>query len=167
MKIVISDSSTLILLVKADIINELLDLVTIIIPKTVQLEIEEGKRKEKPDAFVIEKLIEKQLILIKEPNENTVLLLKKSITLDKGELYAIALAKDMNIDILIDDKKGIKVCKIINLKYFTAIIILLELCNIKKIDKDKSIKSLELLNKFGWYTVAEIKMAKKIIEENI
>jgi|GEM_PF-2172860 len=167
MEIVVSDSSTLILLVKSEIINELLDLVTIIIPPQVYQEIEEGKRKQKPDAFVIDELIEKKLIKIKEPKEKIVKSIEKLYNLDKGELYAIALAKELNKDIWIDDKEGMLVCKKLNLNYFTAIMILSVFYLSKNITFDKAIKSLELLIKYGWYKKEEIEITRKNIEENL
>ena len=167
MEIVVSDSSTLILLVKSEIINELLDLVIIIIPSQVYHEIEEGKRKQKPDAFVIDELIEKKLIKIKIPKEEIVKSIEKLYNLDKGEIYAIALAKELNTDIWIDDKEGMLVCKKLYLNYFTAMMVLNELYLSKKIKVDKAKKSLELLIKFGWYKKEEIEIARKKIEGSI
>jgi predicted nucleic acid-binding protein len=167
MEIVVSDSSTLILLVKSEIINELLDLVTIIIPSQVYHEIKEGKRKQKPDAFVIDELIEKKSIKIKIPKEEIVKSIEKLYNLDKGELYAIALAKELNTDIWIDDKEGMLVCKKLYLNYFTAMMVLSELYLSKKIKVDKAKKSLELLIKCGWYKKEEIEIARKKIEGSI
>jgi len=167
MEIIVSDASTLILLVKSEIINELLDLVTIIIPSQVYLEIEIGKRKQKVDAFIIEELIERKLIQIKEPNQKIVASIEMLYKLDKGELYAIALAKELNIDIWIDDKEGMIVCKKLNLKYFTAMMVLSELYRSKEITVDNARKSLELLIKFGWYKKEEIEAVRKKIEESV
>jgi len=104
MKLVVGDSSSLILLAKADILSDLLNYVEIIIPTIVFNEIMVGKIKNKQDAYYIEKLILDYKIKIENPNEKLVSQIKFLYKLDEGELYAIALAKERSLNLLIDDK---------------------------------------------------------------
>ncbi len=156
MRLVISDASTLILLTKSELIIPLLSKFKIIIPKEVYLEILKGKEKGKQDAYQIDVFVKQNKIQIKQPKEKTVNLIKELCVLDIGELYAIALAKDLNLSILIDDKKGISTCNSFNIYFLTALQILKLLYINKYINKTKALDSLANLKKNGRYKENEI-----------
>jgi predicted nucleic acid-binding protein len=158
MRLVISDASTLILLTKSELILPLLSKFKIIIPNEVYLEILKGKEKGKQDAYQINYLVEQNKIQIKQPKEETVSLINNLCVLDIGELYAIALAKDLNLSILIDDKKCINTCNLFNIYFLTALQILKLLYKHKFVSKAKALNSLYSLKKNGRYKENEVKI---------
>ncbi|MFH0906504.1 MAG: hypothetical protein V1824_04160 [archaeon] len=164
MELIISDTSSLILLTKIKIINNVLEVYEIIIPNKVYLEIIAGKEKIHTDAFEIEDLINNNIIKIKEPNIEAVNYLENNFKLDAGELYAIALARQLDQRVLIDDKKGINTCKALNIKYFN-VLGLLELLFISNIiDEKKILNALELLSIHAWYKPNELELFKNKIK---
>ena len=157
MKLIVGDASSLILLAKANILDDLLELTDIIIPTIVQQEIMKGKEKNKQDAYYIEQLINQNKIQIEEPSEINVSKIKFIYRLDAGELYAITLAREKGIDLLIDDRDGIIVCHKLNIRIHTALMILEELIIGKFISIDKAKFALTLLIENGRYTSNDIK----------
>jgi len=155
---VVGDSSSLILLVRSNLHNYLLPFTKIIIPEVVYQEILKGKIKNKKDAFIIEKLVFENKIIIENSNKTNIENIKYISKLGEGELHAIALAKQKNYPILIDDKKGINVCILLNIKYLPILAILNMLFDIKIINKEQTINSFNILIKNGFFK-------KEIIEK--
>lgn len=152
--LVIYDSSTLILLAKSDLIDTALKYFgKFIIPEAVYQEsVERGKEAKKHDAFLIESRIKENKIEVKKlkRKEFTKKLLK-DFKLGKGEAESIGLYLQEEGDLLgVDDKEGIKVCKIFKIKIFTAISLLVHLANEGEIDNWKP--KLEKLKKYGRYS---------------
>ena len=71
--------------------------------------------------------------------------------LSGGEKDSLALAFELKLPMLCDDKKGRNAAKVLNLKTFSAISLLESLHSNKKIGKQSVIESLDKLQKFGWY----------------
>jgi hypothetical protein len=157
MEIVISDSSTLILLSKSKLISIIKSILKIYIPEIVYLEIIRGKEKNHKDAYEIEDMIKNKEIIIINPNQKTVSELEKIYKIDAGELYAIALAKELNKIILIDDKKGINACNYLNIKLYTSLTLLELLFEEEIISKEEAKESLKLLETYGRYSKDKIK----------
>ncbi|MEI8364384.1 MAG: hypothetical protein WCF78_02920 [archaeon] len=157
MKLIVGDASSLILLAKANILDDLLELTDIIVPTIVYDEIMKGKEKNKQDAYYIEQLINLNKIKIEDPQDINVSQIKFLYSLDAGELYAITLAKEKSIDLLIDDRDGIIVCHKLNVRIHTALMILEELIIGKFISIDKARFALALLIENGRYTSEDIK----------
>ena len=108
MKLIISDSTTIITLLninKLDVLKNIFSLVYI--PKQVYDEI-----------TTEEKItLDKEFFVVKEiNNKNLYTLLTK--TLDKGESEAIVLAKEMNLSLIIDEKKGCKIASNLGINIF-------------------------------------------------
>ncbi len=156
MKLVVGDASSLILLAKANILVDLLKFVEILIPTIVYQEILKGKEKNKQDAFYIEQLINANEIVVVDANEKIISQIRQIYRLDLGETHAIALAKEKNIDILIDDRAGIIVCNKLNIDIFTALLVLEELTIKKLIPIEKSKSALALFIQEGRYKKKEI-----------
>jgi predicted nucleic acid-binding protein len=167
MKFVISDSSTLILLAKSNLLKLCIDIFDIIIPDIVYKEILKGKEKNYKDAFKIESFIKNKKIKIENPKNKTIEQYRNLFALDSGELYALCLAKEKNKDVLIDDKKGINVCCILNIKFYTSLNILLLLYDLNKISKNKALENLDLLNYFGRFSLLDIQKIKEKIDGNL
>lgn len=158
MKIVISDSSTLILLTKSNLIDIILVYFQIFIPSFVYKEILEGKKKGFSDAFRIEQLILSKKINIKDSNDKKLFnLIKNNYKLDVGELHAIVVAKENDYPIFLDDKKGLVVCKIFNIESYTALNLLKVLFITKIINKIQFNLSLDLLKENARYSKEDLK----------
>ena len=108
MKLIISDSTTIITLLnigRLDVLKNIFSLVYI--PQKVY------------DEVVIEEgiLLEKEFFIVKEINDkNLYTLLSKS--LDAGECEAIVLAKEMELSLIIDEKKGRKIASNLGVNIF-------------------------------------------------
>ena len=108
MKLIISDSTTIITLLNINRLDVLKNIFSLVyIPKKVY------------DEIVIEEKItlNKNFFVVKEINDkNLYNLLTKS--LDKGESEAITLAKEMNLSLIIDEKKGRKIATNLGINIF-------------------------------------------------
>lgn len=153
-RLVVSDSSTLILAVKAGFVEIIVKNFKVFIPKTVFEEsAKKGKETGKWDAFKIEKLVDENLIKIKTPTENSIQKISEKFNLHKGELHAIALALDEKAEFLLtDDLKAMNACKILDIKFVNAISLLLLLFEKGKLSKNSANECFSNLEKFGWYS---------------
>jgi predicted nucleic acid-binding protein len=147
MKIIISDSCSLILLEKSKVLSDFLNLNNIFIPREVYNEtIIQGLKLGYKDAKNIQKYVVLKKIIIKDVKKLT------NIKLNKGEKEAISLYLEINADFLFtDDKKAINICKLKKIKYVTTPEIIYNLYLLKKISKSKILSSLEIISREGFY----------------
>ena len=149
---IIFDSSTLILLAKIDLLQVVLNKYKGIIPESVKEEVE---RKEAMDTkVIIQQINKRKLIVNKNPNKNKIQLILKDFPLGKDEASALVIANEKDNVLATDDGLAIKVCKILNVKFVTAIHFLIE----SGLDKSQALAKLDLLEKYGRYSI-------KIIED--
>lgn len=166
MQVVISDSSTLILLTKSNLIEVILEYFQIFIPSFVYQEVLEGKKKNYLDAYKIENLVISKRINIRDSKDKELFnIIKNNYKLGVGELHAIVVAKEMNCPIFLDDKKGITVCNIFNIEIYTALNLLKTLYLTKIIDKKKYKESLEILKENARYSKEDLEDLKVIGEK--
>lgn len=150
----VSNATPLIYLAKLSKLHLLIKIFRkIIIPVQVYTEvITKGKKLNKPEVIVIEKLIKTNFIEIKKFKA------KREIeTLHKGECDAISLAlKEKISNVLIDDKEGVEICKILGLKPFrtTALLLLFLKQNLINLEEFKEL--LIKLSKNGYFLRAEV-----------
>ncbi|MBS3157439.1 hypothetical protein J4442_04710 [Candidatus Woesearchaeota archaeon] len=163
--IIISDSSSLILLEKSGLLTKLLRIKKIMIPESVYSEVvDEGLKRNFTDAIKIDQLVNKKEIIVKKVKSKK----EFKISLGKGEKEAIELYYQECADkIIVDDKKALDVCKILNIPYLTVHIILINLLKKKKINKKEAIEALDILTKERRYS-SEISLYyyNKITEVN-
>lgn len=159
---VVSDASTLVLLVKAEIIDDLLEIANLLVPQKVYKEaVVRGKEKGAEDAYKIEKLIQEGRIQVKEVPKAKLDHIQSLFGLKSGERDTIALAQTLDIqNVLTDDKKAINACKVLNLKFETAINILVQLKRHGIISMEKAKDALDKLEEFGWYDNVIMKEAR-------
>jgi len=75
------------------------------------------------------------------------------VTLGKGEEDVLALAQEIKFDLLLlDDKKAIKISKILNLPFTISPKVVVNLAQKGKIGKEKAIQALEVLRMEGRYS---------------
>jgi predicted nucleic acid-binding protein len=171
MKIVINDSSNLILISKIEVLELLLEIFNeILIPQAVYKEaVEDGKKLKKLDAILIEKKIDDGKIKIKEIKD----VLKKKEIIEKfnihdGEAEAIVLYLEENADVLgTDDYRSIKTCKILNINYFTTLSFLYLCFERNKLSKQIILLKFDTLGRLGWYKKDLINYFKDEIEKKV
>lgn len=161
-RFVVSDSSTLILLVKAGFVEEAVREFSVFIPGVVfQESVERGKEKGRLDALTLDALVNEGLLNVKEPSKKNIDRIKKQFNLHEGELHALALALDVKADFLLtDDLKAINACRVLNIKFITAISLLMEFYEKNILDLEKAKKCFNSLEDFGWYAPKIIRICK-------
>lgn len=151
---VISNSTPLIYLAKLKKLPLLREMFKeILIPEEVYKEvIVEGKKLKKPEVILLEKLVNDGYIKIQKPKPKM-----EVDTLHKGEIGAISLAlNSKNKIILIDDKEGVEVCKILGLKPFRTTTLLLEMLKKNMIDLAEFKDLLVGLSNHGYFLRADV-----------
>lgn len=162
---IISDSSSLILLEKSELLGILADKTKIVIPERVYREVvEEGIKRSMVNAVNIDKLVKNKKIFVKKVKKTK----EFSISLGKGEKEALELYYQEKADkIIVDDKKALNLCKIFKIPYITVHVVLIDLLRKKLINKKEAIKSLEILDKEGRYSSGiTLHYYEKIMEES-
>jgi len=139
----ISDSSSLILLAKAYLLNLLCDYSDLYITLDIKNEIEY----ESDDSYMIKNLINSDKIIVRKIFD------KHQIpSLDAGENSAIMLFKTILVDyLIIDDKKAAMYCKRNSIPFINALLIPLYLYKMSAIDNEMVISKTQLLSKIGRY----------------
>lgn len=162
---IISDSSTLIPLTKCGLIEPFLSDFSLIIPKTVYNEaIRKGVEMGKYDAYLLEKLVYNGKIQVMQSNKESLKEVQDFFSLHCGESDAISLCKDIKAECLLcDDKKAINACKVLGLKFATALNILSAMHTAGRISNDEANASLNRLEEFGWYNLELIKKIRSEI----
>lgn len=156
----IIDSSTLILLAKSGLLDLFIENKKLII--TDKVKEESISAKDSFDAKLISQRIGEGKIQVKKI-KNIVFYNKliKEFNLGKGEAETITLAFTENSILLSDDKKAINTCKILNIKFATALNILVRLYKNKIINNDKAEIILRKLKKYGRYSEELIKKVQE------
>ena len=154
---IIFDASTLILLAKIDLLQMVLNKYEGVIPEIVKKEVE---YKEALDTkVIIQQIKEGRLIVNKDPDKNKMKKICKDFPLGRGEAAALIFANERESVLATDDGLAIKVCKIFNIKFITAIHFLIG----TDLDKIRAKAKLDLLKKYGRYSARIIKDAEKRI----
>lgn len=139
MKIIIADSSTLITLLDTknfDLLFELFE--EIIITDEVYSEITQNfYHKEKIDIYLISKKLKLQSI---EHQEMFEMLIKR---LDQGEAESIVLAKKLQLPLIIDERKGRKIAKELQIPIIGLIGIIIKLIEKDIVSKSRAIEIIQ------------------------
>ena len=153
---IIFDSSTLILLAKIELLREIIEDVTIIIPEKVK---SECLAKNGIDAALISILIRETKIVVKKAgNAEAIKKIQRDFRIEEGEAEALWLARRLDCAIAVDDGPTIKACKILGQRFTTAIHFVLSLTAQKRLGKSMALAKLEKLSAYGRYN-------KKILED--
>jgi len=162
-----ADSSSLILLAKASILETVAKLSEMIISTGVYNEsVVQGKEKGKQDSLLIENLISSGKLGIRDAPRKKTKELKKSFGIRAGENETVAIAIKEKYQLLItDDKKCITVCKVLNIKFMIALDIVLDLYANRKISYEKAVDAFRQIKKYGWIGEDIIENRWKKLEE--
>ena len=147
----VSNTSTLILLGKIDILTLLLDEIKkIAIPKIVYKEI---KNKDSFEILLIEKEIKRNRIILVDVDKKDYEFALKQFKLDEGEAAAYALYnKIKGKAILTDDGELIKLCRIGDVPFITALAVIVMLYKKSKLSKKNALDNLDKLQSYGRYS---------------
>ena len=162
---IIFDSSTLILLAKIELLRQIVSHFKVIITKEVE---KESTRKECFDAKLIAILIKEKNIEVEEvTSEKSKEKLRKDFNIGMGEASALLLAKIKNCPLATDDGPTIKTCKIINIKFVTAIHFLIKEYEGKSLNVDTALIKLQKLKNYGRYNLRIIEDAYERIKGGV
>lgn len=154
---IVFDASTLILLAKVDLLQSVLCQYGGVIPELVKEEI--IYKNAMDTKLIIQQIKEGNLIVDKNPAKDKIKLICKDFPLSGGEAAAFIIAKEKDSLLATDDGLAIKVCKIFNVKFATAVHFLIE----ANLDKSLAMAKLKLLKKYGRYSMEIIKDAEERI----
>lgn len=149
----VSDATPLIHLSKISKIRHLEKLFrSIYIPIEIFKEVVvKGKELEKKEVILIEELIEKNFIIVKDARSKV-----EIPNLHYGELKAIALCKELKIkNLLIDEKEGFDAAMVLDLKPLRTTALLLRMLKRKIINFSEYKESLLNLSESGFFLSAE------------
>ncbi|MBI5553560.1 MAG: hypothetical protein HY917_02355 [Candidatus Diapherotrites archaeon] len=152
-KVVISDSSSLILITKARILEMICTEFELEIPlKVFEETVYAGKRLQKMDAIIIEREIEQKRIHVKEATRSGKNEKINELNLDAGEKEAILLFFQEKADLLlVDDRQAILAAKLLGIRWTTAPSLLVVLRKRQKIGKEAARAALKSLQQEGRY----------------
>ena len=153
MKIIIADSSTLITLLDTNNFSLLFELFEeIVISDAVYSEItQKFYHKEKIDSYILSKRLKLSSIKHDEIYE---MLIKR---LDKGECESIALAKKLKLPLIIDERKGRKIAKYLEIKIIGFVGIILKLLEKGVISKNRAIEIVKQVEENDFRLSSDLK----------
>ena len=160
---VVFDSSTLILLAKADILDNFINDYEgkLLVPREVEKE--SCERKMSFDALLIRKRIQEKIIGVANiSNASLCARLMEDFRLGRGEAEALVLSIERRAKLVAtDDKNAIKACKLLKLSFTSAIAILIRLLEKGVIDTEKAKEAINALIKYGRYRSEIVREAKQ------
>ena len=118
----------------------------------------ECTRKDTFDAKLISALIDNHKIEVVIANREAVAKLCRDFRIHTGEAESVTIALKRQLPLAVDDLPTIKACKILNVKFATAIHFLINIVEDGKIGKEMAIVKLEKLSLYGRYN-------KRIIDD--
>ncbi len=161
---IVLDSSTIILLAKAEILDTLLNSYKgdVIIPKAVERESAAGQTF---DALLIKRRLEEGRIKAREVKDGRVEKIMRDFGLNLGEAEAIILSMENRGSVLgTDDRNAINACKLLHIPFTTAIGFLIRSREKNLVTKEEATEKLSRLAAYGWYKKEIIEDAKRRLE---
>jgi len=149
---IVFDSSTLILLAKAELLETFIYAFPgkVMIPEKVKSEVFRSDGEEVP---IISRLIkERKIMVVNVKKQRQIKKLMTDFNIDIGEAEAIILALEKRCNIVAtDDRNAIRTCKILKLRFITAISILVRIFEKGLIARDEARATLYRLASAGRY----------------
>jgi len=167
MSSIVANATPLIYLVKIGKINLLKRIFgMVLIPEEVKIEtVDEGKRLGESDAYIIEDAINDGWLKVLNTK-----IIKFPVKLEKGEMAVLSLAKNLGVrEVLIDEISARTVARLLGLIPRGTIYVLLKALEIKEIDFNEFLESLNELVKQGFRLKEEIyleaiRIARRILK---
>ncbi len=163
---IVMDSSTLILIAKAELLDPFIVNVGVSVAIPGQVERECCGSKGTLDEMMIQKAVrESRIQVIPVKSGRAVEKLQMDFSLGQGEAEAIALAVNERAQLVgIDDKNGINACKLLGLGFTTAVGILVRFREKRLIGSPEALEKLTALVKYGRYKDSIIQDARRRLE---
>lgn len=166
MKIIVADSSALILLTKSGLLNALLRRFPVTIPEAVLNEVvNEATLNRFPDAKAVSDMVAQRKITVAKVDLSSV---KLPFTMGLGETEALILAKQAGGSILAtDDGKAIRACRYLAVPFIISPRIATELYRMKAIELGQARSAIEKMKIVGRYTpdiIAEAMLELEVIK---
>ncbi|MFN3530920.1 MAG: hypothetical protein ACK41Q_00155 [Candidatus Brocadia sp.] len=159
---IVFDSSTMILLAKADLLDLFISNFhgKVLIPESVMVEVCKERMEESP--AIVKLIKDKKIDVVKIKNAIQMKKLMEDFTIDRGEAEAIILAlrKDIHV-IATDDRNAIRACKMLKISFATTIAILVRAFEKNLMDRDSAFIKLQKLQTAGRYSKAIMNDATK------
>ena len=76
----------------------------------------------------------------------------KNFKCNLGEAEAISLAIDKKSTLFTDDSEAMKICKVYDIEFITALAFLIKLVQDNKVDKEDALIKFQRLAKLGYYS---------------
>ena len=160
---IVFDSSTLILLAKAEFLDDFIGDYDgkVLIPREVEIEC--CDKKNSFDALLIRKRVqEKKILVAKISNTELCGRLMLDFRICRGEAEALILVLETQGKLVAtDDKNAIKACKVMNIPFTAAMAILVRMTKKGTFGPDRARAILDALIKYARYSDTLIKEAKK------
>lgn len=156
---IVFDASTLILLAKVDLLEQITNEHEVIITDIVK---QESATRDLPDAGLTARLVDEDRIAIKQVQDGAkdIKRLQKDFNIDKGEASSLWLARRLHTIIATDDGLAIKAAKILGIGFTTAIQFLILSYQNGTITRNLALAKLEKLERLGRYHKSIIEDAK-------
>ncbi len=164
---IVSDSSTLILLAKASVLETVASVDVLAIPECVYEESAvRGKEKARPDSLVIEKLVAEGKIKVKKApaEEKEKLNSSFGITCGENQTVALAIAEKCPL-VLTDDRKSMTVCRTLGIPYMIALDAVLDVYYSDRITREKAREAFDSITETGWLSEEIIKSRRDLLEK--
>ena len=157
---IVLDTSTLVLLAKADVLPLLVENTPLVIPHEV-----ESEALAKPslyDAQVIARLVQAGAIRVtKKGSSIQRRRLERDFKLGIGEAAAVLLAMERRLPLGTDDGLAIKAAKILNVPFLTALHVVMALYQQGRLDRRVASAKLDALQRWGRYALPILEVARE------
>lgn len=163
MKPLVLDTSTLVLLAKADLLEQIAQETSLLIPEKVRDEA--VRKRELQDTRQILRLIEEGKLLVERKlDRGLVESLRADFQLGPGEAQALALAKIKGCLLGIDDRLAMKASKAAGVPFATALAFLTRIWERGGVSRRQALAKLEKLKQYGWYQNDLVRKVREEIE---
>lgn len=164
MKFVV-DSCSIILLAKASVLERWSELQDVVVTEAVYTEVLQGKDKMFTDALILEKLYGQKRIHFTQANQKIVKKIMEDFHMGRGEASTIAVSlTEKKVVTVTDNRQGRKAAMINNLPLVGSIEIIVNLYKTKKINYEKAVHALKILNEEGWFDAYLIEKAQEDLQ---
>lgn len=158
MKPLILDSTPLIYLTKADVLELIRELPEklFISPEVHREVVEEGKKKGEGDAFLVENMVGEGILKVKEIRKKDFLKKLRDSPLHLADIETLSLAKELNGIAIIDEELGREIADIEEIENRGSIFILFKFFKLGLIDKKKLRETVDKMLMEGWRCSVEL-----------
>ena len=163
---ILFDPSTLILLTKTELLDSFLDDFKDKVLITREVEDECCPKQQALDSLIIQKAVKDKRIAVKTLKSRALYQkLRIDLSIGQGEAETLAFAlTQKSVLVAIDDRRGIKACKLLKIPFVTAIDIVLRMKEKGILTKEQALPKFDSLARYGRYSGEIISRAMASLE---